>query len=152
VNLVSAATKSQLILKSPFTLTVDEITGIADPPIGQGMKEVTFTWSSRGIPGLLRPIVCVSGTGQAILRRYDDGWRVQEVGSLRKNCAARAWTDLERTQIAQFKTAEQERLRVEAEKAQRAESQRLEQIEVSKKPTRELYRGAMANNPDKESQ
>lgn len=64
---------------------VAEITGIADSPLGPGIKEVQFTWVYlSGQPWLMAN----SGSGatagsdgfplaKALLRRFDDGWRVE---------------------------------------------------------------------------
>src|ERR1035441_6172152 len=64
-----------LILRTPVPARVDEVTGISSVGM-QGMKEVLFRWSFVNIPNVLRPYVVGGGTGRAIIRLFDDGWRV----------------------------------------------------------------------------
>lgn len=56
-----------------------EVTGITDAESPAGAKEVQFTLSNDGVSGPLRRFIIRGGTGAAILRRYDDGWRAENV-------------------------------------------------------------------------
>jgi hypothetical protein len=98
------------------------------------MKEVTFNWSYRGIPDVLKPLLCLGGTGHAILRRYDDGWRVEQIDSLVESRTPPTLSARQKTQIEQFKTVERER----QEKIRQAYAALLTE---SKTPTKEVARG-----------
>lgn len=54
-----------------------EVTGIADTPMGQGMKEVHYTYKWE------KSMEKHGGTkarpGVAVFRHYDDGWRVESI-------------------------------------------------------------------------
>ena len=56
-----------------------QITGITDVPIGDNMKEVQFSYSNAGLPMPLRGLAAGGGTGVAVFRKYDDGWRLETV-------------------------------------------------------------------------
>ena len=133
-KVVLSANDREVTLNVDVTRAVDEITGISDPPIGQGMKEVQFRWSNRGIPDVMKALLCLGGTGRALFRRYDDGWRVDEIASFDENRALPVLTAAQKAQIEQFKTAERER--------QQKERQAYEDLLArSKTPTKELARG-----------
>lgn len=137
-KLVATADRSGLTLRTPYTLAVDEITGIADPPLGQAMKQVDFTWSSRGIPDVLKLVVRFSGTGQVLLRRYDDGWRVEQ-GPSRTPDLAPVLTMDQAALMTKFRSTEEARstaIRIAAEK-HAAEVRAL--VAQSHEPTKELF-------------
>ncbi len=71
-------------LKNPAHREVVEVTGISDYPMGNGVKQVNFTWRYKDLPS-----VAARYTGQgkkphegkALMKLYDDGWRVEEVAA-----------------------------------------------------------------------
>ncbi len=69
-------------LAAPTKLRLVDVTGIADAPFGTGthMKEVRYTWT-LDLPEPVRRYTGTKGEGEgnAILRLYDDGWRVEEL-------------------------------------------------------------------------
>jgi hypothetical protein len=56
-----------------------EVTGITDAASPAGAKEVQFTLSNDRATGPVRRFIIAGGTGTAVFRRYDDGWRVESV-------------------------------------------------------------------------
>jgi hypothetical protein len=73
-----------LHLKIPIKLNVAEVTGISDAvsPLGgeqNNLKEVQFRWEYSDIEGATKRFVSRGGTGVALLRLFDDGWRVEKV-------------------------------------------------------------------------
>lgn len=69
-------------LVSPARRQVVEITGLADAPIGNAVKECKFKWRYSGlslIVGRYTGQADLQHDGHALLRLYDDGWRVEEV-------------------------------------------------------------------------
>ncbi len=133
---VSGADASKIELKVPYAFVVDEITGIADTPLGQGIKQVDFRWSRVGIPDVLKPMVSIFGTGQSVFRRYDDGWRVETLSSLITNRTAPELTSTQKTQVDEFKAAELGR-------QQKERQAYLDLLTASKTPTKELLRGEL---------
>ncbi|MDD3471319.1 MAG: hypothetical protein PHS86_00905 [Syntrophaceae bacterium] len=69
---------TRMVLKQPIGVTL-EITGIADAILMSGMKEAKFTWAYVGLPSILKRYAVFGGTGTALLRLYDDGWRVEDI-------------------------------------------------------------------------
>jgi hypothetical protein len=71
-----------VILAQPARREVIEVTGIADAPVGNSVKEVSFTWR---YVGLAEVVARYTGQGQSpheskgALRLYDDGWRIEEL-------------------------------------------------------------------------
>ncbi|MBU4185842.1 MAG: DUF1566 domain-containing protein [Proteobacteria bacterium] len=66
-------------LKESVTFSLLEITGIADAPMPQGAKQVHFQWKYENIPFIPKRYVIEGGTGTAMMRKYDDGWRLEEI-------------------------------------------------------------------------
>jgi hypothetical protein len=91
-----------LTVKTPLTISVDEITGIAEGP-QQGMKEVFFRWSMTSVSDVLRPLVIVGGTGEVIMRLYDDGWRVESGPNLTNDATPRTSTAAQQRQMEAFR-------------------------------------------------
>lgn len=67
-------------LRTPAHREVIDVTGITDVPLIPGGKQAEFTWRYRG----LDPVVArytgqgpTPHTGAALMRLYDDGWRVE---------------------------------------------------------------------------
>jgi hypothetical protein len=135
---IGNAAANTITVRTPLPARVDEITGIADA--GQGMKEVLFHWSMVNVPDVLKPFVAVGGTGRAVMRLYDDGWRVENGPSLSNDTTPPTLTAPQKAQLDRLREAERNRLRETAAKAQSAETLRLEKIAASKKPTQTLYR------------
>jgi hypothetical protein len=109
----------------PVERKVKEITGIGEVPAmvggGEGVREVEFTYV-YDLPTFLRPYVVTTGTGKAVMRRFDDGWRIENVyhnDDLHPSLSA--------SDLADFEAAR----KVAAEKKQH-------RIEESKKPGRLL--------------
>ena len=67
-----------LYLRSPVGVKVT-VTGMSESPRGQNMKDVQFTWTHDGLPRLVRRIANEGGSGDAVLRLYDDGWHVESL-------------------------------------------------------------------------
>ncbi|MEK7603703.1 MAG: hypothetical protein AAB461_01105 [Patescibacteria group bacterium] len=78
--------KDALVLKEPLKRVVVEVKGIADGMNGLAsdvIKEVQFTWEYREMSDV---VALYSGEsesmdrkGAALMRLYDDGWRVEEI-------------------------------------------------------------------------
>jgi hypothetical protein len=135
---VADAVANTINLRTPLPARVDEITGIADA--GQGMKEVLFRWTMVNVPDVLKPFVAVGGTGKAIMRLYDDGWRVENGPSLSNDTTPPTLTAAQKAQIDSLREAHFNRVREAAAKAQSAEKLRLEKVAASKTPTQTLYK------------
>jgi len=137
MELFSSVDYSSLKLKAPVDLAVS-VTGITDAPIAAGVKEAQFIWEYRGAPAKVRRYTVGGGRGAALLRRYDDGWRVEEVqfDSAYKPAAAQSPEE-----VAQEQTEEADRLAQERAREQReqAEKQRVAAlVERSQRATREV--------------
>jgi hypothetical protein len=68
----------------PLRRTVIEVTGIADPasPLGgtqTGSKEVQFRWEYAGADEVTMRFIVRGGTGRALMRLFDDGWRIDHI-------------------------------------------------------------------------
>ena len=107
-----------LELLGPLSRKVSKITGIA-PAISSlggeaagGMKEAQFTWEYSNVHGFARRFLVRGGTGVAVLRSYDDGWRVEDV-KIEEGKEGFMLTSTEREAAAQARLAEQDRRRQE---------------------------------------
>jgi hypothetical protein len=72
----------ELTLASPVNQEVSEVTGITDAPEmlgGKGVKQIEFTWRYADLPSMAKRFASRGGTGTAVARLYDDGWRIQDV-------------------------------------------------------------------------
>ena len=70
--------------KQPLTRSVTEVTGITDvtSQLGgapAGAKEVQFRWDYGGFNEVTKRFIVRGGTGVAIARLFDDGWRLAEI-------------------------------------------------------------------------
>ncbi len=117
VIVTARTTSADLALRSPVKVQVAAVTGIAPLPIGQGLQEVHFTWTLVGLPDRLKPLAAWTGTGEAIMRLFDDGWRLDSISSQRFDKSATRPTPAQQAQIDQFRAAELERVRAEAERS-----------------------------------
>jgi len=138
-TVASPLTKT-ITLRTPVGARIDEITGIADA--GHGMKEVLLRWSMVNVPDVLKPLVVSGGTGRAIMRLYDDGWRVENGPNLGDDTAPPTLTAAQQRQAEAFKEAERNRLQGLAHE----EQLRKEKLEASMKPSKVLYHFQTAPN------
>jgi len=70
----------RLDLTAPLRPEVVEVTGITD--VDAGVKEVQYRWRFADIPEPLNRLGIVKSDpseARAILRLYDDGWRVERI-------------------------------------------------------------------------
>lgn len=68
-------------LKAPLKCEALEVTGITDGPQA-GVKVVNFTWRYTGTVDAVNRYTGTTGVnhqGQAVMKLYDDGWRVENV-------------------------------------------------------------------------
>lgn len=56
-----------------------EVTGIADSPASEKIKEVQFNWAYVSLTPVMRRFALEGGTGKALFREFDDGWRMEGV-------------------------------------------------------------------------
>lgn len=55
------------------------VTGIADAPSSNKVKEVQFVWAYESLTPIIRRLAIRGGQGKALFRQFDDGWRVEGV-------------------------------------------------------------------------
>jgi len=65
-------------LVNPTMIDV-KVTGIADVPVSENMKEAQFTWAYVELPSLVKRFAFQGGSGSASFRLFDDGWRLENV-------------------------------------------------------------------------
>lgn len=58
-----------------------EVTGIADSTKGENIKEAQFVWRYSDLPSVVRRFAVEGGTGNAVYRLFDDGWRLESVST-----------------------------------------------------------------------
>ena len=140
-KVIIAASNGTVTVKTSLAFRVEEITGIAEAGL-QGMKEVFFRWSIVNVPDVLVPLVVVGGTGRAIMRLYDDGWRLESGPDLTSDTTPPTLTAAQQRQREAFKGAvlnrQQEQQR-EAQLQQREAQLRKDKLEAAMKPTKVLY-------------
>jgi hypothetical protein len=70
-------------LKTPLKRKATEVTGITDAPMESGTKVVQFKWEYVDVPDFVNRYTGTIGIphkeGEALIRLYDDGWRVEQV-------------------------------------------------------------------------
>jgi hypothetical protein len=72
----------QAVVKVPLKTKALEITGITDAPPNIGGKIATFQWVFVGASEIVNTSTGSTGVkhdGKAILKLYDDGWRVEQL-------------------------------------------------------------------------
>jgi hypothetical protein len=74
----TSVSRTSIAPKTPPTFLI-QVTGITDAPSPAGAKEVQFTLSNNGASGPVRRFIISGGTGTAIFRKFDDGWRIENV-------------------------------------------------------------------------
>ncbi len=71
-----------------FTLTAEgarqvsvdvDVTGVLES--GEGRARTEFTWRYQSLPEILRRLAVHGGQGRASFERWDDGWRITEIGT-----------------------------------------------------------------------
>ena len=106
-----AASGNSFTLKKPIGGTPVEVTGIADAVQPAGAKEIQFTYSNEAAKDSIRFLILGSVSGSAIARRFDDGWRIEDVkvtklnGDLTLSDADLRVIDAEKTAEANRKAA-----------------------------------------------
>lgn len=104
-------------LRTPLGPPEIDVTGISDAPFGEGHKEVQFRWRNSDLAPPLLWIATNGGTGTAVFRLFDDGWRIEEVDvSYSDSSAIRSEEDRARER----RDREEVRVRREAAAAERA--------------------------------
>lgn len=90
--------------KTPPDYTI-EVTGITDATTPQGAKEVLFSLSNEAAQGSVRYFIIAGGTGTAVFRKFDDGWRV-ETAKFQKSTDGVALSETEQQALTAEATAE----------------------------------------------
>lgn len=67
-------------LRKPVQLKV-LATGISEVPGTSNLKEVRFDFEYEGVPPPLARFLSKGGSGTAVFRLFDDGWRAEKVDS-----------------------------------------------------------------------
>jgi hypothetical protein len=87
-NRVPVLRAQVLRAKAPIGRHLTEVTGVTDGPATAGppgtLKEVEFKWAwvRDDVPKEVQPIFepdLGSGTGRALIKLYDDGWRLEAI-------------------------------------------------------------------------
>jgi hypothetical protein len=124
---VSRIESSKASFVSATTLVVDDITGITDAPIFGG-KIAEFRCSLIGVPKGIVRLVATQCTGAATFRKYDDGWRFQEIVQLTFDYSVLPISPADAKLIAADIVNEDERIRAikqhQAEEAGKLQRQR----------------------------
>jgi hypothetical protein len=101
------------------------------------MKEVQFRWSYQDLPEVLNSFLAFTGTGEATMRLYDDGWRIANL-SIVESDAAPPRTASQKKQIQAFKETEWARQRAAAAEAERRAAEHSRRLAESQTPTRTI--------------
>lgn len=140
---------SRATVRKTLSREVTYVTGIANAvtPFGGApgdVKEVQYQWEYNNLKGPARRFIVRGGTGVALMRLYDDGWRIEEI-SIKEGTqgfvlspAEKAEADKDRRAELERKRAEQERLAQEAERKRREKEKRDRLIAESKKVKRTI--------------
>ena len=124
-----AVSRSRLVLHEGLTRNVVEVTGIADAVdlLGGGtggLKEAQFEWEYGNPDDQTRRFIVRGGTGVALLRRYDDGWRTEDL-RMEEGVQGFVLTSADLSAAERDRDEELARRRAEEERlAQLAESER----------------------------
>lgn len=138
----------EITLLTPYRIEF-EITGIADVPMSDGSaKLVQFQWRYEDLSPFARAFASNGGTGEAVARRFDDGWRIVADGSGTGSVGLEQSREPypEDAEAAAFIKDLAQRIRDrrsrESERRQAAERERIERLqhvlEESKRPTKVL--------------
>lgn len=140
---------NRLGLRRQLKRSVVEITGIADavtPLAGTlpGSKEVQFRWEYANVEGPVRRFVVTGGTGVAILRLFDDGWRVEDLKTqegtegFSLNASEQAAAEGDRQTETARQAEEAKRVAEEARRTQEREQRLAALVAASKNPTKTI--------------
>lgn len=108
-------------LRQPVTTPSIEVTGVTDavPPANSAkIKEVQFSWTYHNVPGPLNRFIVSGGTGRALIRLYDDGWRLENLDLSPNINTSYGLSEAEKAEAQQQMAIRQEELNREAERAQ----------------------------------
>jgi len=125
----------KLYLKKPIKCVVTSIDGIAESNNFFGnensnYKEVQFSWEFSNVNSVVKRFIVKGGKGVAFLRKFDDGWRVDEVSvkysdekfALNKSEKKNVQRDIElekQRKLEEQRRIEEERARRKAEEERR---------------------------------
>lgn len=122
-------------LRQPVSTPTIVVTGLTDavlPSNSAKIKEVQFTWTYNSVPGPLNRFIISGGIGKALIRLYDDGWRLENLDLSPSTNAPYILSESEKKEAQQQMAMRQEELNREAEQARiEAERVRAEQERVA---------------------
>ncbi len=134
---------TSITLTKPYRIRV-EITGITDAPMMEGkMKEIEFSWSYDDLTPTGEYFASNGGSGSAVARLYDDGWRLEDrtfpfrIASERFPVA-----DDTRAHIRNVAATAQERRRRQEEEA--AEAEKMRQAEAAQRRAERIAQSQLA--------
>jgi hypothetical protein len=133
---ISYIDQAHMTLIYPTDVSV-EVTGIADIAPQENVKKVQFDWTYKDLPNLSKRFAVAGGTGEAVFRLYDDGWRLEKTEIMQGDQPVQL-NDAERNDLANDFTQEAERLRLESEAKQKVVEARESAILQSKTATRKI--------------
>lgn len=77
---IKSVDRYRLNFLNSVSRTVVSVTGIAESDENESQtKIIEFVWQYKDVPLLVRRFVRAGGTGLAVARLYDDGWRIKKV-------------------------------------------------------------------------
>lgn len=135
-----ASLGGDLELKTPAKRVIKEVTGIAQIPGAQGMKEVQFSWAYSPLSKMAKRYAHVEGTGVAVFRIYDNGWRIDRL-DLSYSADPPKYSQAELEEIQTEINTETARAKTAKLEAEKKETERLRRVEESKRATREIWSG-----------
>ena len=115
-------------LRQPVSTPSIEVTGITDAAIASNsakIKEVQFSWRYHDVPGPLNRFIVSGGTGEAVIRLYDDGWRLENINLSPRFNDPYVLSETEQKEVKQQMAMRQEELNREAENT-RLEAERVQ--------------------------
>jgi hypothetical protein len=142
-DVTSETNGTQVRFRKVFKEELDSITGIADyaefGTRNESMKEVQFRWVDEPVPTWVHRFAAVSGTGKAILRLYDDGWRVENIQRTTSDIVlSDADQKAARDAIERQNHLVAEKRRIEEEAHKKLLADRDAALEQAKKPTKTI--------------
>jgi hypothetical protein len=130
--------RGSVTLNQPLNRAVVEVTGIADavtPLAGQkggSIKEAQFGWKYSNVPPEPKRVIAGGGTGTAIIRLFDDGWRIDSI-EIRTSTDPIILSQEEEAAAESDRKAEVDRANAEREKWN-------SRIRNATTPTKQIYR------------
>ncbi len=76
--LIGELNYDRLVPHKPLNILIIS-TGLADVPGTTNLKEAQFDWSYQNVPSVIKRFIALGGSGRAIFRLYDDGWRIEQL-------------------------------------------------------------------------